>query len=362
MLIRRVEHRRLALVDLVGVVVSSVIAIVVAVLTGSLWALLATNITVSAIWVVMIYFWRPVWKPSFKWNWPAVRYFLRFGRTAFGASVLQVLLTKVDDIYTKVVLGTTAMGLYSKAYRFASIPAQLTTSAVGPVAAGAYAELKGDRIRLSKMFFRTNSFLARLGFLLAGLAVLIAPEFIYLVLGEKWMPMLVPFQLMLAYSLFSPLKSTTFSLFGAVGKPHLSVWTGAAQLVVLIVGILMLSPKWGISGVALAVDVMMLSGIAGVFWLARREVDFSVLAMFGPPLIAMVLALSAGLAVHGMQSASDARWVLGLSKGLAYLATFVVALVALEYGHLRNHILPLVAETVRGFRSTPVSAGGDDAE
>jgi O-antigen/teichoic acid export membrane protein len=139
------------------------------------------------------------------------------------------------------------------------------------------------------LFRIVNSVLIRSGFFLAGLLALIAPEFIRVLLGEKWLPMLNAFRLMLVFTLFDPIKITIASVIGlAGGKPEWVLGARTAQLVLMLVGLFALRPSLGISGVAIAVDGMLVLGIGILFWRARSFVDFSLVRLFGVPTVALL--------------------------------------------------------------------------
>ena len=71
---------------------------------------------------------------------------------------------------------------------------------------------------------------------MAGLLALIAPEFIYLVIGRQWLPMLDAFRLMLLFTLLDPIRGTLANLFIAVGKPEKVLWARLAQLAAKLQG------------------------------------------------------------------------------------------------------------------------------
>jgi O-antigen/teichoic acid export membrane protein len=269
-LTRRVVHRRLALMQILKVVLTTLVAVGLAWRGEALWALLAANVVSLALTIVALYVWRPVWRPRMVWSPAVMRYFLRFGSRNFPAVALMRALDRIDDLWTGLFLGKTPLGYYSRAYTFATYPRKVLAAPVNMVAGGTYAELKGDRKRLSRAFFRTNAFMVRSGFFLAGLLALIAPEFIGLLLGAKWLPMLDAFRLMLVYTMLDPMKITVGNLFIAVGKPGHVARARAVQLAVLVGGLFLLGLPLGITGVALAADGMLVVGMAILLWQALR--------------------------------------------------------------------------------------------
>ena len=322
-LARRIVHRRLALLSLLNALLTSLAALVLAWRGVMLWALLATDLVSLVLNIVILYIWRPVWRPRLAWSPQVMRYFLRFGSPNFMAAVLSTALDKADDLWTGFYLGQTPLGLYSRAYRFATYPRSVLAAPISTVVGGTYAELKGHRLRLSQAFFRVNAFLVRSGFLLAGLLALIAPEFIRLVLGAKWLPMLVAFRLMLVFTLLDPINSTVGSLFAAVGRPEQLVRARLVQLAVLLIGLFVFGPRWNIAGVALAVDMMLVTGIGLLLWQARTHVDFSFRRLFAVPMLALAFSMAIARAAIIIPGVLGSDWRTGVVKVVVFSLLYV---------------------------------------
>lgn len=342
-LTRRVVHRRLAFLQVSNVVLTTVVALGLAWQGITLWALLATDFVASLMYIVVLYIWRPVWRPRLAWSPTTVRYYLRFGLHNFLAQALLRALNRVDDLWAGRYLGEVALGYYSRAYTFATYPRQILAVPINQVAGGTYAELKENRRRLSQAFFRTNAFLVRSGFFLAGLLALVAPEFIRLVLRAKWLPMLDAFRLMLVFTLLDPIKVTVSNLFVAVGKPELVVRARFVQLVVLMIALYLLGPSLGISGVALAVDLMLVVGIAMLLWQARTYVDISLMRLFAVPGLALTLGLLAGFAAGNLPGIVGSDWWTGLAKIVAFSLLYGLVMLILERHQMSEMMLHLVS-------------------
>jgi O-antigen/teichoic acid export membrane protein len=350
-LARRVEHRRLALIDFFNAVLTTVIALILAWRGETLVALLATDLVALLVTVIGLYIWRPVWRPRLAWSPAIIRYYWRFGRRGVTAHALTEALDTIDDIWTGTYLGATALGFYSRAFTFATYPRRILAFPVSAVAGGTYAELKDDRLRLSRAFFRTNALLVRSGFLLGGLLGLVAPEFIHLFLGDKWLPMLNAFRLMLVFTLLDPIKTTVSSLFTVIGRPEQVVQSRVVQLIVMVAGLYLLGSYWNINGVALTVDLMLLLGMGWLLWKAREHVDYSPRRLFGAPGI----ALAAGLIVAGLSaqfaaslvSFSEPAWVTGTAKIIVFSGIYTLTLFLLE----RSVLIEMVRQIGQAWRS-----------
>ena len=135
----------------------------------TIWALLTVNIVEETVSTTGLWLWRPVWRPSFRWDPQRMKYFIRFGSRNVAALFLRHSLDKLDNVWTSVFLGDVALGFYSRAYKFALYPARMFAPPITMVAHGTFAELKYDKERLSKAFFRSAAVLLRVGLLAAGL-------------------------------------------------------------------------------------------------------------------------------------------------------------------------------------------------
>ena len=322
LLIRRVEHRRLAMIEIVQTGLVFLLAVGIAAATGSIWALVVATIVQTILYTLFLYLWKPIWKPRLAWDKTAVRYFLNFGYRTTIAVTLGSALDHVDDLWTNLYLGDIAMGYYSRAYRFAIYPRLLLGKPVNTVSLGMYAELKHDRHRRSRAFFQVNSLLVRSGFLMAGWLALIAPQFVRIFLGARWLPMVAAFQLMLIYTLFDPIKLTIANMMIAVGEPEKVSLVRLVQLLALVAGLFVLGPRFGITGVALAVDIMLVIGIGLLLHHVRKHVDVSLVRLFAVPVLALVLGIGAGLIIDRIFLAGMSDWVVLIIRSLVFISFY----------------------------------------
>ena len=343
-LVKKVVFRRIALVDTTVVLGATASALWFAYNGYGVWSLVSTDIAAALIMVIGFYIYRPIWRPRFGWAKETVRYFLDFGKRTFIAGVLGQALDRVDDLWTGVFLGKTALGYYSRAYSFATYPRKILAAPLNTVAGGTYAELKDQPKRLSQAFFRVNAFLVRSGFFFAGLLSLIAPEFIHLVIGDKWLPMLTAFRLMLVYTLLDPIKGTVAGLFGAVGRPELVTKARSVQLIILVAGLFLLGPRWGINGVALSIDIMVVVGIAILLMHSRNYVQFSLKRLIVVPSIAVCAGLCLAWGFIFLFGIPESLLKTGILKTFIFCSFYGIILFIFE-----RHYFALLWKMVRSI-------------
>ena len=352
-LTRRVEHRRLAMLDLLTALITSIVAIFLATRGYGLTALLATDIVTLVLAVIVLYLWQPVWRPRLLWLRDTMRYYLRFGGRAMVGGILSDALDHLDDIWVGAFLGNQALGFYSRAYTFATYPRRLIAFPVNMVAGGTYAELKNDRLRLSQAFFRTNALLVRSGFLIGGLLVLIAPEFVGIALGDRWLPMVPAFRLMTVFTLLDPIRVTVGQIFLAVGQPERIIRVRIVQVIVLIAGLFAFGPSLGIEGVAIIMNLVLLTGLIPLLHAAREHVDLSIWRLFAAPALAISMGMTAALGATYLVCLSSIcpnDWITGFTKSVAFSLVFGSVIWLLE----GREVMELIERVARILRGKPM--------
>jgi len=287
LLTRAMRFRTVAGADVCAATAMTVCAPTLAWAGWGPWALVAEP--VSGLVARTLYVWvqAPAVRPRFGWHPAAARWFWDYGRPSWLAANLEYLLMRFDDFWVGTALGNTALGFYSRAFEFAHYPRRLVAAPVGNVFLPALARLRGDRRRLSRAYTRLLSLMVRVAFWFVPLFVLAAPEFIRLLLGERWLPMQLSFQLMVVCALLDPLLWGAVRLLMALGEPGLVARGRALQLAVFVPAVVLLSRTWGIAGAALAADLKVLVGMLVLFRFARRFVDYSPRLVFFWPAVAM---------------------------------------------------------------------------
>jgi O-antigen/teichoic acid export membrane protein len=328
---RDMAFRRLALLNILSSATMLISAVYMAWRGLGPWSLVIGEQFVGVmVSTVGVWIYRPPWRLSIRFNRSIAREYLHFGKYVLANSQLNLFLDQFDDFWSASSLGSTAGGYYSKAYEFARYPRRIIAKPLQPVFLSAYARLRSNRKKLSKAFFRLNSLIVRIGFLLTLILFLIAPEFIELFLTAKWLPMVAVFRLMLLYTLLDPLIVTAGNLTIAIGQPHLLTRVKVVQLVIFIPSVIILARLLNIEGVALAANLMLLIGIILIFRYVRKFVDFSLRKMFTIPIFAFILS---GLSVWfiGLELDTSNLWLVMLVK--AVLASTIYSLILLTFEH-----------------------------
>ncbi len=333
---------RLAWVNVAASVVMTLVAPYLAWRGWGVWSLVAQE--ASGILVRAVLLWGP-WRTgtiAFGWDPAVARWLVRFGLANWVSINTNYLLERFDDFWVGTTLGSTALGFYNRAYEFARYPRRLIATSLVTVMTPVFARLQDDQERLSKTFFRVLSLLVRVGLLVGGGIFVMTPEFVYYVLGEKWLPMVLTLQLMALYMVLDPLLIMGNNLLLALGLPTAVARTRLMQLAFFVPGVIAGAWIAGIHGVALAANGMLLVGLGVVYRYTRQHVRYSLRRMIGWPLVAAASGIGGVLLALGGDGLQQPQHpTTALLKAAIFVGLFVGLLATTE----RRELLRMARST-----------------
>jgi hypothetical protein len=178
---RELDFRRRIVPDVVPAVAGGMVSIALAVAHYGVAALVAGQI-VQGVLTPLVAWWVGRWvRPG--WDRGLAREIVGYGRHVVGAEVLQLVLLNVDYTIVARVLGATALGLYSLAFRLCYLPFVNVSFVVNGAAFPYYCRLP-SRDDLAPALTRVTGALAVTVTPVYALVALLAPHIEFL--GEKW--------------------------------------------------------------------------------------------------------------------------------------------------------------------------------
>lgn len=332
---KNLAFRRIAIANVASSVTMTIVAPLMAWQGLGVWALVGEQASGYIARFLVVWTGSTSWRARFGWNGQVARWLLRFGGSVWLGGNLNYLLDRFDDFWIGSTLGAARLGYYGRAYEFARYSRRVVANPILMVFRPTYARLQEDRPRLSRAFFRATSVIIRVGGLFSLLFILTAAEFIPLILGKQWLPMLLTFQLMIIYTFLDPISLSATHLLNATGHPNTVLRIRAAQVTIFIPLVIFASRSYGIEGVAVAADIMVLFGAVLLFRQSKRIVDYSQRALWLWPVVA---GLVTGVVVLALEPvwAHFSAWSVLFGKMLLITVLYPSILMLTEREQLRS--------------------------
>ncbi|MHC4973465.1 MAG: lipopolysaccharide biosynthesis protein [Planctomycetota bacterium] len=341
---REIDFKRKSLVELATAVLSALVILVLAYLGYGIWALVVGRLLNLGLMAIGLNLIRPYFKlPLFSFG--AARGLIKFGGLYTGTSILWFIYSQADIFIAGRVLSEEQMGYYAVAMYLSAIASVKVMPLLNQVALPAYSRLQDDPSAVGYYFLKVVRVVALITFpIFFGLAV-VAPEFVHLILGEKYEGAILPIVLL---SLAMPMRMIS-NLFPAMvyGRGHPGVEMGNTLFGLFVMPIaVLIGVHWGLLGLCLA----WLTGFPLVFAFQLRR---SAAVAQVPPmevLRATVPALVASLLMTGIVLAIKYLPLAAIGHAVEF-ALLVLAGIAAYLAVLRVSFRDRIREVVSTVRS-----------
>lgn len=327
-LMRRMQFPALALIDVVSLLVSCLVAILMAWFGWGYWSLIGLSLSQPAVatagqWLAAR------WVPGGVHFDSELGSIFRLGGALTLNSVIVYAAYNADKLLLGRYWGASALGTYGRGYVLVSIPTDTMHSSVGNVALSALARLQHDPARLRAFFLKAYSLVVALTVPTTIACAVFAREIVAVVLGPKWGETAVIIRLLAPTVLVFGLINPTFWLIFATGMMRRSVHM-AAVIAVLVITAYVLGLPYGPRGVAAAYSLALVAWcLPHIAWCvhgsAIRVMDL--LRAAARPMIAGLVTAAVCLAVKASGTMPSLPLARLLEGGCLLVAVYVIVLL-----------------------------------
>lgn len=256
LLTKNLEFKKLAIVGIIGRIISGTASVVMAFSGFGVWSLVLGDLMSSPFSLVLLWYFCS-WRPKLKFEWQACRDLLKFGINVMGTRILNYSATNVDYLLVGKFLGATSLGLYTFAYQIITWPTRKISALATQVTFPAFSTIQQDDERIRRGYLKMVKYISVVTFpLMLGMLV-VAREFVTVLYGQKWALAVIPLQLMCIAGLIRSVVTTVGTVFLSKGRPDIELKLSIVYFLGIAGGVA-LGLRYGINGVALAVTIVLL--------------------------------------------------------------------------------------------------------
>lgn len=248
LLVRELKFKQKVIFNWISIITGYSVAFYLAFSGYGVWAIVWMTIVTSAVNSVL-YWLASDWFPSFVFNLKKIKELSRFGLNVLGDTSINYWSRNFDNFIIARVLGSTELGLYTRAYSLMLLPLKNISSVITKVMFPAFSKKQDDIPAIKGYYLLIIRYIALLTFpAMIGLS-LVSKEFVLLFFGESWAGMIPVLSIL---SLVGAVQSIFFlngMIYNTLGRAHIAFKVSLLVNFVLVIAFL-IGVNFGIVGMA----------------------------------------------------------------------------------------------------------------
>ena len=214
---RNMEFKKIFTGNLAGILTAGIISVIVALLGGGIWALVAQNLLNILIACLVMRFTCNI-NLHFICNLKRVKVLFSYGWKLLVSGIIDAIYQDIRSLFIGIKYNSATLGYYDRGKQFPNFLTNSINLSVKSVMLSAMAAEQEDKTKIKSMMRTSISLTCYLLFpVMAGLAGVASP-LVELILGEKWLPC-VPFLQIYCFTYaFYPVHSCNIQAINAIGR------------------------------------------------------------------------------------------------------------------------------------------------
>lgn len=325
-LFKQLKQKELAQVTVLALLVSGIVGVTMALNGMAYWGIATQGIVYTATisllsWIIS------GWRPSLRITFRPIREMIGFSSKMLVTSIF----TQINNNIFSIVLGKfytkNEVGTYNQANKWNIMGSSMITGMVQGVAQPTFVQVGDDNERLCRAFSKMLRFTCFVSFpAMFGLA-LVAPEFIVLLITDKWLPSAELMRILCIGGAFLPISTLYFNMIISQGRSSIYMWNIICQ------GILLLMTVIGIHLLGGGIREMVIANVAiivlwtGIWhWFVRNLIGFSIRQALRDTMPFLMIAALTMVATYFLTAGTDNMYLLLFSRIAIAAVIYVAAL------------------------------------
>ena len=265
---RENRFKVIALTEMLQISTDNILSFILAIAGFGMWAIVLPKIFVAPIWVYIILR-NHSWRPRLHFTTTGWSELLSFGRNVLGVELLNTLRSNLDYLIVGRFLSIEALGIYYFAFNAGLGISLGVITSIKSALLPHFCDARSNLKQFQKRYYNSLKTIALIIIPLVLLQSSLAPFYVPLVFGEKWIPAIPVLILICLSAIPRPFADSASQLLLSVNKPQIDlIWnilfTGLFALALLI------GVQWQSNGVAASVLITHLVALpAFVIWTSK---------------------------------------------------------------------------------------------
>lgn len=324
LLIKRADFRGLTKVNIPAVLLSAIVAVVLAMKDFGVWALVAQVVTYSGFRTLFLWIYTS-WRPVAKFNTTLLKNSMQLSSKLLSASLISAFF---NNIYPSIIAfffpnSMNSVADYTQANKYQDIPFAMISNTFRSISMLILSEINQEVERLKRVVSKLLKTIAFISFPVGMLMILVAEPVFKLIWQEKWLSAVPYFQMLTLAGIVSPFVYVLNELYIARERADIFLGLEIAKRVVLVALIWIFIPK-GIMGLAMSWVAYTYFTLIVSLILSNKLIRYSLLNFFADIAPYALLALACTTLSFFITREITNNFLFILANGISMSASYLI--------------------------------------
>jgi O-antigen/teichoic acid export membrane protein len=267
---RRIDQKRVVLIDLCAAIITIAVAIALAWLIRSVWAIVIGGFVAAVFTVIAGHLWLPGHRNRVAWHGGFARQIFDFGKWILASSLLYVIAANSDKLLLGVWVAPAVLGCFAVGQNLAQILDQAVSRVFVQVASPAFADvIRNSPQRLREVYLRMRLLFDVLFITAAGLLFAIGPWLVGVMYDARYAEAGMILQI-LSFSLIVTRYGVSSGAYLALQIPHAPAVMSLVRVIAFFTFVPLAHKVYGVNGAYWAIALSPAAMAPVVWWFDRR--------------------------------------------------------------------------------------------
>ncbi len=269
-LFRNMKVKEQSVVAFVSLLLSGIVGVSMAALGFAYWGIATQTLVYVSLFTGMTFFFSK-WHPTLPVDFSPIREMIGFSSKLIVTNIVIIINTNVFSVILGRLYSPHVVGNYTQANKWNYMGWSLISNMLQGIAQPVFAKTDEDKERQRNIFRKLLRFTAFVSFpLMLGL-VLVAKEFIVILLGEKWVESARLLQLLCVMGAFYPICNLFTHLLISRGHSATYMWGNILLCLVQLLAVVFSAP-YGIEVMLMVYVAITIVWTLVWYWFVHKEI------------------------------------------------------------------------------------------
>ncbi|WCO01136.1 lipopolysaccharide biosynthesis protein [Psychroserpens ponticola] len=275
---RDLEFRTISKINLSGILIGSIAAVIGAYLGLGVYALILQSLVVSVVRLFMVMIYRR-WLPSFYFNFHEIKSMVWYSLKYKASNMVRYFERNIDYLILGKFFSSVILGYYAFAYNIMYTPVKRISYIFSEVLFPSFSSFKNDKEKIISGYFKSVNLIALVSIPAMTILAFNADLIIHIGFGQKWDGAIAIVKILCFAGAIQSVSQFGGVIFSSIGKPEITLYISVGRTILTVLAIV-IGVQYGVLWVAYLLVIAKVLSFLLFLVVLYSYIPFSIIQLF----------------------------------------------------------------------------------